>query len=101
MKSWAWTMQTIKVHRAELLATIQKIGEGLAHYRAAAIEELERMIQEAREGKPIRRALRLVEPVDQTANYDAAIRIPEMSVDDVIEIDYQSFREVVASGPTL
>lgn len=92
-------MNTIKVNRHDLLEKLQanrkehrdlflKAQEG---YRKAVIEELDRMLADARANKPIRRALTLPEPQDHTEDYDREIAMLEMSVDDEIEIHAQEF----------
>lgn len=96
-------MHSTKVKRHELIAKIQanreehrsvflKAQEG---YRKLAIEELDRMLDEARSGKRIRRAVELVEPQDHTKEYDRVLAMLNMSVDDVIEIDAQQFAQYV------
>ena len=96
-------MQEVKVKRAELLTRIRanmeshrdlflKAQEG---YRARVIEELDRMLQEAKGGKPIRRAVSLAEPQDHTTDYARVVDMLEMSQDDVIEIDAVSFAQYV------
>lgn len=92
-------MRTVKVIRAELLEKLTtnrnnhrnlflKAQEG---YRKAVIEELDRMLEEARSGKPIRRAITLPEPQDHTSEYDRAIQMLTMSVDAHIEIGSEEF----------
>ena len=53
------------------------------------------MLEEARAGKRIRRAVQLIEPTDQTKEYDAAIAMLQMSVDDVINLEEHDFRNYV------
>lgn len=96
-------MNDVKVKRTELLDKLKVNRE--AHrgifldaqvgYREQAIREIEQMLQEARSGKRIRRAVSLIEPIDQTREYDRVIAMLEMSVDDVIELDEVSFRQYV------
>lgn len=93
-------MRTVRMDRLRLLAILKQnreehreiFLEAQEGYRAAAIKELDAMLSEAREGKRIRRSLSLVAPVDQTREYDNAIEMLEMSVDDKIEITEQDFR---------
>lgn len=96
-------MHQVKVKRTQLLEKIKANRD--AHrelflkaqkgYRELMIEELDRMLKEAREGKPIRRAVSLVEPADHTEDYDGVIARLEMSVEDEITIDAQSFDQYV------
>lgn len=85
-------LETIKQNRAKHREIVQ---EAFTEYREMAIKELDKMIAEAKSGKRIRRALTLVEPMDQTKEYDQAIRKLEMSVHDTIEIDDATFRQLV------
>lgn len=96
-------MHSVKVRRTHLLESIKvnrdkhrdvflKAQEG---YRTMVIEELDRMLQEAKDGKPIKRAISLVEPQDHTEDYDRVIAMLEMSVDNEIEIDSTSFDQYV------
>lgn len=53
------------------------------------------MLDEAKAGKQIRRSLALVEPQDQTRDYDRAIRMMEMSQDEVVELEEHDFAQYV------
>ena len=93
-------MQQVTVKRSELLERLEtnrsqhrdlflKAQDG---YRAQVVRELEAMLKEARDGKRIRRTVQLQEPVDQTREYDRAIAMLSMSVDDVIELSARDFQ---------
>ena len=77
----------VTVKKDELLEAIRKNRDGhrteferaQAGYRTAVIEELDRMLRDAREGRRIRRAIELVEPQDHTKDYDRVVRMLEMS----------------------
>jgi hypothetical protein len=95
-------MNDVKVKRAELLARVQanrdahrdlylKAREG---FRARAIEELDDMLQKARTGD-VRLMVGLTPPEDHTADYDRAIDMLEMSQDDIIEVDSETFAQLV------
>ena len=96
-------MNSIKVKKSELLDVLKKnrgnhriiFLEASEGYRAAAIEELDKMLADAKAGRKIRRSLTLVEPQDQTRDYDRAIRMLEMSTDDVIELEEHDFAQYV------
>jgi len=64
-------------------------------YRAAAIAELDRMLADARAGNAIKRAVSLPEPEDHSDDYQHAIRMLEMCVDDEIEITADDFQKLV------
>jgi hypothetical protein len=96
-------MRTVRLKRIELLekvkgnrdnhrAVFEKALEG---YRKAVVRELEKMLEEAKKGLRIRREVRLVEPMDQTRDYDRIIKMLEMSTDDVIELDEKGFSQYV------
>lgn len=89
----------ITVKRQDLLEKIKV--NALAHrdiflkaqerYRALAIEEMDKALEEAKAGKRIKRALMLIEPQDHTHDYNLVIRMLEMSIDDKVEITQQEF----------
>lgn len=82
-------LEKLKANRAEHRKIFLEAQEG---YRAQCIKELDAMLQEARDGKRIRRAVALVEPMDQTWEYDSAIAMLEMSVDEVISLEEHDFK---------
>jgi hypothetical protein len=96
-------MDTVKVQVAKLLEKVKANRE--AHrdlflkaqevYRQDIIEELDRMLTDARAGKPIRRAITMPEPQDHTKDYDRVITMLEMSVDEQVELDSVSFDQYV------
>lgn len=96
-------LEAIKVKKADLLATLREnrakhnkiFLEACGGYRAAAIRELDNMLAEAKAGKKIRRSVSLIEPADQTKDYDRVIRMMEMSVDDEITLDEHDFSQYV------
>jgi hypothetical protein len=96
-------MNYVKVNRNELLDVVRKnreqhrkiFEEAIEGYRSAAIKELDAMLNEAKAGKRIRRTVSLVEPVDQTREYNKVIRMLEMSTEDVIELQEHEFSQYV------
>lgn len=96
-------MNDIKVKKSELLDVLKKnrkqhrqiFLEATEGYRKAAIAELDSMLADAKDGRKIRRSLSLTEPQDQTRDYDRAIRMMEMSQDDIIELDESDFAQYV------
>lgn len=80
--------ENLETHRATFL----KAQEG---YRRAVIEELDRMLDDARSGRLIRRAISLPEPEDHSGDYQTAIRMLEMSVGDEITITVDDFEKLV------
>jgi hypothetical protein len=96
-------MNTVKVKREELLTKVRanrdahrslflKAQEG---YRKLIIEELDRMLAEAKAGRRISRSINLAEPTDHTSDYDRVIMMLEMSVDDTVVLDANEFDQYV------
>jgi len=96
-------MDAIRIKKDELLAAVKKNREGhravfeeaLEGYRKQAVAELEAILAEAKAGKRIRRGVSLIEPTDQTREYDRIIRALEMSTDQVIELSEGEFAQYV------
>ena len=82
-------LEKLRANRAKHRAVFLEAQEG---YRKAVIAELDRMLQEARDGKKIRRRIELPEPRDHTDDYDAAIAMVEMAVCESIVISDYDFR---------
>jgi hypothetical protein len=96
-------MNTVKVKREELLTKVRanrdahrdlflKAQEG---YRKLVIEELDKMLAEAKAGRRISRSINLARPLDHTSDYDRVIMMLEMSVDDTIVLDANEFDQYV------
>lgn len=96
-------MNDVKVNRIELLDVVKKnrdnhrkiFEEAVVGYREQAIKELGAHLKEARAGGRIRRTVTLVQPIDQTIEYDRAIKMLEMSVDDTVTLDEHTFQCLV------
>ena len=94
---------TVKIKKQELLDVVKSnrdehkeiVAEALQKYRELAVAELDKMLADAKAGKRIRRTVSLTEPMDQTPEYNKAIRQIEMSAEDVIELDDNEFSEYV------
>lgn len=94
---------TVKIKKQELLEVVKAnlakhkeiVEEAFAKYREMAISELDAMLAEAKSGKRIRRAVSLVEPVDQTPEYTRIIRQLEMSTEDVVTLEEHEFEQYV------
>jgi hypothetical protein len=95
--------KAIRVKRAELLEALRKnrdthkdtFEQATVGYRKRAIEELDSSLADAKAGKKIRRSIGLVEPMNQTKDYDRVIRMLEMTVDDVVTIGATEFQQYV------
>lgn len=96
-------MNDLKVKRQELLTKVRANRDAhrslflLAQegYRKLVIEELDKMLTDARAGLPIKRSASLTEPSDHTKDYDRVIAMLEMSVDDTITLEAQDFDQYV------
>lgn len=97
------TLNAVKVHKQELLETLRKnrtehrriFEEALMGYKAKVIAELERMLEKARAGERVAESLHIPQPVDQTREYDRAIKMLEMSVEDTIQLNANEFESYV------
>jgi hypothetical protein len=96
-------MNTVKVKRQDLLTKVRANRD--AHrslflqaqegYRKLVIEELDKMLADAKTGLPIRRSVSLTEPSDHTKDYDRVVAMLEMSVDDTVILDAHDFDQYV------
>ena len=94
------TMTAIKVDKLELIRKLTEnrekhraiFLEASEGYRTAAIAELDSMLADAKAGKTIRRSVTLVQPMDQTKDYDRALQMLAMSVEDAIVLEESDFR---------
>lgn len=96
-------MQTVTVTAADLLAKttanrtahLELYTKAEAGYRKAVIDELEKMLADAREGKPIRQNVHLPVPENHTEDYDRIITMLKMSVNTVVELTNHDFDQFV------
>ena len=98
-------MKEIKVPKTELLKILNKnraehrdiFLKAQEKYREVVIKELDIQLKAAREHKPfvLGRIIQLVQPADYTAEYDRAISMLEMTVDDIIIITEGEFTNFV------
>ncbi|MHA2279795.1 MAG: hypothetical protein ACXAC5_02735 [Promethearchaeota archaeon] len=96
-------METVKVKKDELLKILKEnraahreiFEEASEAFRKEVIKVLDERLADAKAGKRIILRIDLVQPMDQTEEYDQAIRMCEMSVDDEIELSYENFRNYV------
>jgi hypothetical protein len=93
-------MNTVRVQRAELLVKLMDnrdkhralFLEAQEGYRDLVIAELDKSLQDAREGREIRTYIRMEAPQDHTSEYDTVIEMLRMSVDDVVELKAIEFQ---------
>ncbi len=95
--------QTMTFSVEKLRGLIQKNRDGHREfflkaqqgYREDFIKELERMLEEARNGKRYTRAVALVEPMDMTKEYDRILKMLEMTTQETIELSSTEFAQYV------
>jgi hypothetical protein len=96
-------MQSVNVKVEKLL---EKVKENRDNHRAVfeaalevfkvkVVEELEAMLERARKGERVAHSHGLMQPMDMTREYDQAIAMLEMSVDEEIEVTHQEFAQFV------
>lgn len=96
-------MKSVTVEKTELLDILKTnrdahraiFENALEGYRIKWIEILEERLEEVRLGRKIDHGIWLNEPVDQTKDYDRAIRMVEMHTKDTIELDEKSIANFV------
>jgi hypothetical protein len=81
-------LHVLKENRDNHRAAFEKAQEG---FKTTVEEELEKRLAEAREGKRFCASFSIPEPVDQTPEYDMAIKMLEMSVDGQTELTASEF----------
>jgi hypothetical protein len=99
----AGMMKAIKINREKLLAKVKEnrakhheiFEEALKGYKEAVVEELEEMLEEAQAGKRISHRIELVQPVDQTREYDRIVTALEMTEEPVMELNESEFKNFV------
>lgn len=96
-------MHEVTVKTADLLEKVKEnrgghraiFDQAIEVYRQRAIDEIERILDDAKNGRKIIRAIGLIEPKDYTKEYDRAIAMLEMTVDEEITISAQDFAQFV------
>lgn len=96
-------MESIKVKKEELLNVLREnrtkhrhiFEEAIEGYRKTVIAEFERRLDDAKAGRKIDIRFTLPQPVDQTKDYDRAIGMLEMTIDDVIHLEEIEYRQYV------
>lgn len=96
-------MNKIRVKKVDLLDALRKNREGhraifeeaLEGYHKKVVEELERRLADARANKRFDVSIRLVQPEDHTEDYDRAIEMLEMDLNDEQELSTQEFAQFV------
>lgn len=96
-------MERIRVNKQELLTIItenrekhkKEYLEAIRAYRVKAADLLTQELQKIVTGEKFQTHFDLVKPESHEKEYDLAIKMLNMSVDDVVEIEYDEFNELV------
>ncbi len=98
-------MQEVRIQKGKLLEIIKKnrdehyviFLEAQKKYGDTLIKMLERQLTAVREGRPfaLQEIVGLVQPTNHTADYDRALQMLELSVDDVITLTTADFANLV------
>lgn len=99
-------MNTVTVSKPDLLATLKTnrtehrgiFEKAQVAYRDAMIKELDKALQDARDGKQIKRAFSLPVPEDHTADFDTAIAMVEWEVGNTIDLEQVDFSQYVLNN---
>ena len=97
------SLREVTVKRTELLEKVkanrakhqETFDLGVEVYRDRMVEELDRMLADAKAGRKISRMVSIPEPENHIKDYDTVIMMLEMSVDDEIALDATSFHQYV------
>lgn len=92
-------MKAITVDKVELIKKLQAnrakhreiFEEALEGYRKAIVAELERRLEAAKANKRVEHYINILQPQDQTKDYDRAIGMLEMSLDGKVELTEQDY----------
>lgn len=96
-------MNPITVDKEALRATLQKnrdehrtiFEKAQDVYRQQMVAELDRALDDAKNGRKIRRVFSLPVPEDFTAEFDTAIEMLEWALGETIELDPRDFQQYV------
>jgi len=85
-------LEKLKANREKHYAIFQ---EAFIGYRKLAIKKLDEALADAKAGKKIQLYIELVEPVNQTEDYDRVIAMLEMSLEDEVVLTQTEFAQYV------
>lgn len=96
-------MQTITVKKQDLYQTIRENRDShretflaaQVKYRERVVEELDRRLENARNGRKIDLVFRLPEPEDYTSHYDTALAMLEWEIGEEVELEREDFDRYV------
>ena len=96
-------MEKVKVKKVDLINKAEEnrkkhrdiFLKALDGYKKRLLKIFEKRIADLKEGKKVSHVIRLDEPMDMTEVYDDAIAMLMMSTDEIVEIDHDTFRNIV------
>lgn len=97
-------MSEVTVRKQDLLDTLKKnreahrsvFAQALIAFRQKALAELDQLIAQVNEGKPVHIYSRLPVPEEHTADYDRAIDMLRMHVGDTVTLNEEAYAKFVA-----
>lgn len=103
MKETLRGLDTVRVNKTALIRKLREnrdqhrgqFEKGLELYRKAVVRELEEQLERARRNETVVRFSALTQPEDHTADYDHAIELLDMSLDDEVELTAEEFARYV------
>lgn len=96
-------MNEIRVNKAKLLDILREnrdkhhqiVEEAQVGFRKAAIERLDAMLEDAKNGRRIELNLGLRVPEDHTAEYDTVIGMLELDINEHVDLEFHEYRQYV------
>src|SRR5262249_5206495 len=96
-------METMKFDKSKLLEILKEnrtahrkiFEEACEGFKAKAISLLEEKLAMAKNGSRLAVYVSLPQPVDQTKEYDRAIRMLELTTEDIVSLDESDFAQYV------
>lgn len=96
-------MEPVRVKKTDLVTRLEKnkkehvkiFDEAVEGYRKKVTQILEDHLKRVKSGSLVRVMISLPEPSDHTKDYERALEMMAMSLDDEIEIDETTFSELV------
>lgn len=97
------TTQSVNVNRKELIGFIKanrqehidEYNQAYSDYQAKVVNELKKALERARNGDFSKVSVNVTPPETHEADYDDVIEMLEMSVDENINLDRDSFKSYV------
>lgn len=96
-------MKTVRVNKSELIKILyenrkkhkREYKESIRAYRVKAVDLFNQELQKAVSGKAFKTVFDLSKPECHEKDYDLIIKMIEMSIDDILEMDQQEFSQLV------